>query len=378
MTPARLIERPEELDRHLEAWDAMAAAAAQPQCAPGWLLAWWRHAAPPGSLLRTVVLEDPDGSLAGIAPFFANPGRAGRWDYRLLGSPLTQRREPLAAPGREAELAEACAALLLRGRPRPSLVSFEAVEADSPWAARIARAHPPPLRPRVTRRMVQEAPVVNLVQESFERWLEGRSSNFRQQYRRARRQLEEAGGRVRPSDAATLRGDVDAFLRLHHSRWEGRGGSGLPEQMGEFVLDAAAGLGLGERLRIWMIELDGEPIGAGLFVAAGGEIAYVNGGFDESQSRLRPALLAIAAAVEEGFSRGDRRIDLGSGANPYKQRFADGDDPMTWLSLRLRNRRYPITRAQLLRDDLRWWARVAANRLPPDVRERLRSRLRRN
>jgi CelD/BcsL family acetyltransferase involved in cellulose biosynthesis len=371
---ARLIERPEELEQHLAGWDALAVAARQPLGAPGWLLPWWRHAAPSGALLRTLVLEDEQGSLAGIAPFYAQPGQAGRWDYRLLGAPLTQRREPLARPGLEDALAAETARMIARGEPLPAVVALEAIAEHSPWPGLLARNWPRAPRPRVIRRTVQPAPVVTLPAGGFESWLESRSSNFRQQLRRARRQLADAGGRMRLSDAATIEADVHAFLELHHARWEERGGSGLPDRMAELVVESA--LMLGERLRLWMVELEDRPIGAGLFVAAGGEIAYVNGGFDEEHARLRPSLLAIAAAVEEGFERGEVRLDLGGGANPYKQRFADSDDPIAWMSLRPRNRRYPLTQAQLLGGDLRWWAAAAARRLPEDKRDRLRALLR--
>jgi CelD/BcsL family acetyltransferase involved in cellulose biosynthesis len=328
-------------------------------------------------MLRTVVLEDDDGSLVGIAPCFAQLGRSGRCDHRLLGAPLTQRREPLCMPGREPEFTKAIAEALASARPRPSIFALEGVQAESAWAARIAsayRAWPPP---RTVRRLVQSAPMVTLGAPSFEDWMGGKSSNFRQQLRRARRGLAEAGGRLRLSDAGALDGDVESFLRLHHARWAARGGSGLPAGMAEMLRDAAGSLGAGDRLRLWIVELGDTAIGAGLFIAGGGEIAYVNGGFDEAHARLRPPLLAIAAAVEEGFRRGERRLDLGGGANPYKQRFADTDDPITWVSLRMRDRRYPLTCAQLLRGDARWWARVALERVPQGGQDWVRAARRR-
>jgi CelD/BcsL family acetyltransferase involved in cellulose biosynthesis len=374
---ARLIERLEELDPHHAAWDALALAARQPLAAPGWLLAWWRQAAPEGALLRAVVLEDDDGSLVGIAPFFAQPGSAWRQDYRLLGAPLTQRREPVAVPGRESELAAAAASMLAAAHPRPSIVALEAITAAGSWPELLAAAYPGVRAPQVARRLVQSAPIVTLAAPDFERWLGDKSSNFRQQIRRARRQLADAGGRVRIGDRASLRTDVAAFLRLHHARWEGRGGSGMPGSMAELLLDAAETLGAGERLRLWIVELGDVAIGAGLFVAGGGEIAYVNGGFDEAHGRLKPTLLAIAAAIEDGFARGERRLDLGGGAQSYKLRFADADDPITWASLRVRDVRYPLTRVQLLRTDMRWWGRLAFQRLPPRRQDQLKAALQR-
>ncbi|HEX6459548.1 MAG TPA: GNAT family N-acetyltransferase [Thermoleophilaceae bacterium] len=371
----RLITDEHELEPYVEAWDALAAAARRPMAAPGWLLPWWRHAAPAGAVLRTVVVEDAAG-LVGVAPFFGQPGRLGRWDYRLIGVPVSQRVGPVAAAGREQELMAAVAATLSRARPSPTLISFEAVDEESRWPELLAESYPGLLPPRIARGTVQACPMVTLQQKDFGLWLEDRSSNFRQQLRRARRQLATAGGRTRLADAESLERDVDSLLRLHHSRWDWRGGSALPERTRELLLDSAAMLGAGERLRLWIVEVGDEAIGAGLFVAGGGEIVYVNGGFDETHARLRPAVLAIAAAVEEGFERGEQRLDLGSGASPYKLRFADAEPSLRWLALRIRGARYPVTWAQLLPGDLRWYTRRTVNRLPEGPRERLKSAVR--
>jgi hypothetical protein len=143
--------------------------------------------------------------------------------------------------------------------------------------------------------------------------------------------------------------------------------------MGDFVLDAGEMLGVGDRLRLWIVEIDDVAIGAALFIAGGGEIAYVNGGFDDAYARLKPTLLAIAATIEDGFARGENRVDLGGGGQPYKFRFADADDPIHWASLRVRDRHYPRTRALLLRGDLRWRAIVAFKHLPQNLQIRLKA-----
>lgn len=378
VSSVRVVERIEDLDRYVTGWDGLACAARQPLAAPGWLLAWWQSSAPPGALLRIVLLEDDDGSLVGVAPFFANPGRFGRWDYRLMGAPITQGRELLSARGWDVALAAALARVLGEVEPAPSIVAFEAIRAGSEWPELVAGSYRSRLRPRVVRRLVQSAPVVTLSAGSFDGWLAGKSANFRQQLRRTRRHLEAAGGRLRTSDAAHLAADVAAFLRLHRARWDWRGGSSLPASMDALLVDAGARLVLGDRMRLWIAELDGHAIGAGLFIAGGGEVAYVNGGFDEEHAQLKPTLLVIAAAIEDAFERGDHRVDLGGGGQPYKWRFADSDDPITWASLRMRDASYPVTAAQMLGGDVRWWARTAFRRMPEDCQakiEEMRSRV---
>ena len=203
----------------------------------------------------------------------------------------------------------------------------------------------------VARRAVLQTPTLSLQGRSFDEWMQSKSGNFRSQMRRMRRQLADDGGVVRMSDASSdLERDIDAFMRLHLGRWEERGGSGLAEvRMDRMLLDAAGLLLPEERFRLWLVEIDGKAIGAGLFLAAGGELSYFNGGFDEEFARYKPTLQAILSALEDAFGRGEKRLDFGGGPQPYKLRFADSEAPLAWVNLRPRTARYPLTWAQTLR-----------------------------
>ncbi len=97
------------------------------------------------------------------------------------------------------------------------------------------------------------------------------------------------------------------------------------------------------RFRLWILELQGKPISAQLFIGAGGEVAYVNGGWDERFAHLKPAMLGILYAIEDAFAHSHERMDLGAGALPYKQRFADGSDPVAWNILVVPGSRLPLT-----------------------------------
>jgi CelD/BcsL family acetyltransferase involved in cellulose biosynthesis len=166
------------------------------------------------------------------------------------------------------------------------------------------------------------------------------------------------------------------MVRLHADRWEGRGASSIVaggerlaaayEAVGHQLLDQG-----GFRLR--MLELDGEPISAQLFTEIGGEVIYLNGGWDERHAQFKPAMLGILDALEDAFARGDRRLDLGPGAQPYKLRFADGDQPLAWSVLIAPGRSMPRVLAQTLPTTTWRELRTAAKRaLPPERVERLR------
>jgi CelD/BcsL family acetyltransferase involved in cellulose biosynthesis len=331
------------------------------------MLSWWRHSAPEGAAMRIVAVED-DGELIGLAPYYSEP--AGRHDYRLMASGLAQRIEPLAVPGREDDVAAEVAAALKASDPKPVLVSLEGVPASSPWPGLLKRG----LRAASFTTSIQDAPIVTLAGD-FDTWMGTKSSNFRSQMKRARKKIEKAGGAIRMSTPETVEADIASFLRLHEGRWEGRGESGiLLRGMDAMLRDAAAELLESGRFRLSMVDLDGKTISAQLFVAAGGELSYWNGGFDEDYAQYKPAMVAIFAAIEDAFERGDARLDLGGGAQDYKLRFADTMDPLRWGGLIPRGPRWPLVRAQMLPEVVRG---VVLRSMSKERQEKLKKLLRR-
>jgi len=352
VAPSASVPVPEsEIVTHLSAlapvepeWDRLTVTNALPLTAPAWVHAWARHLAPSDVEPRVVLVRDGD-ELVGVAPYFVHRGTLGRRDYRQAGAGLFQRIAPLAVPGREEEVAELMAGALAAARPYPDLVTLEGASSASPWRTLLRERWPGPRPAHKYETSELSAPVVTLSAPSFEDWLAAKSSNFRGQMRRLRRQLEQAGGRSRLATSATLAGDLEAFMRLHSARWEGRGVSNLAA-LGAPLLEALVEAGSAHvdagRFRLWILEVEGEAVGAQIFMAAGGEVTYWNGGWDERFSRIKPPMQALLSAVEDGFARGDRRLDLGGGDPDYKLRFADADDPLSWGGVRTPGRRAPL------------------------------------
>ena len=358
------------------AWDRLAVASSLPLCAPGWMLAWWRHAAPPASALRTVVVRD-GSELVAIAPWFVQRSDAGRVDLRFLGAELSQRVDILCRPGHEHETARALRKAIGEVEPHPDLVAFEAVSIGSLWTRRLAGGVGGRLHLDRYRNSVYPAPTVTLTPGAPGAWLAGRSRNFRGQMGRLRRRLEKQGGAVRAiRDPVEVGGALDALLALHASRWEERGVSNLTSPgVPELLRDAATALGP-DRLRLWAAEIDGEPISVQLFLAAGGEVKYWNGGWSEQHADVKPSMLTILAALEDSIARGDRRLDLGAGTQAYKLRFADDDDALTWGGVIVRNRRWARTRAELTPRVLRYRGKLLVRALPASVTERVETAVR--
>jgi CelD/BcsL family acetyltransferase involved in cellulose biosynthesis len=367
---AELITEVDDLAALAPEWDLLAVASALPQMSPAWVLAWWRHIAPAGAVPRGVAVRD-GGQLVGFAPFYVVPGGGGRVDYRLPGIEITARLAPLAAADREWEVAEAIGRALATATPRPDALLFEGVAVDAQWQAALRDRWPGALRPPLWHTHVDGSPFVSLREGSFDAWMAARSSNFRQQMRRMRRRFADAGGAARVATHATLADDAAAFVRLHASRWDDRGHSNLVdlgERFAAMVVDAGERLLDDGRLALRLLELDGEPICAQLFVEAGGTELFLNGGWDERHAALKPSLLCLLDAVEDAFARGRRRLDLGVGEQPYKRRFADGDAPLEWAVLLAPGARLPLSAARSSRALVRSRARAAALRGLPQER----------
>lgn len=318
-------------------WDDLAAASTLPLMAPACVIAWLAHLAPASVEPRVIAVRD-GGTLVGLAPFYldlARPG--GRLDLRLPGIELAARLAPLARAGREQEVAGAISRAIAALRPRPDLIALEGLPLESHWASSIRAGWPGRLSPIGWRYQVRDPPAVTLDAGSFEDWMKAKSSKFRSQMSRSRRQFEGAGGTVRACTPQTLASDVRTLLRLHEARWQGRGQSNLAaygealagalQEMGEKLLSRPG------RFMLWTLEIDGEPICCDLSLGAGGRVLGVVNGWDEQHSRLKPAMLSILTTIEEAFARGDTLVDLGTGAQAYKLRFADTQAPICWTVL---------------------------------------------
>jgi CelD/BcsL family acetyltransferase involved in cellulose biosynthesis len=256
------------------------------------------------------------------------------------------------------------------------MIALESMPVVNSWPLALAEQWPSRIRPLLRRYYTQSSPTVSLTQGSFDDWLGGKSSNFRSQMRRMRRRFAEAGGTGRFSTPETLHDDIGELVRLHAGRWEGRGDSSIVrggerlaaafEAVGRVLLDDGG-------FRLHILELDGEAISAQLFAAGGADVIYYNGGWDERHAQFKPAMLGILDAIEDAFERGQTRMDLGPGAQPYKLRFADGTDPLAWYVLIPPGRRMPATIARTLPSTTWRELRDAAKRaLPPERADRLR------
>lgn len=345
---ANVAEDLASLDPHIAGWDALAVENERPYCAPGWMLAWWREARSGDARLRVVLVLDGD-DLVGVGPFFAQVGRFGLVEMRLLAAGFCHRVGLLARRGLEAPVAEAVAQALCEMRPTPASVVFEGMDATDAWPELIAQSWPARRSPRLRLDLTMRAPAIDLA-GGYEPWLERRERKFRKEARRTGRRMEEQGvhGGIYSDGAA-----IEELLRLHEVRWENRGGSNVQDSARRVIAGAAEDLGRRGRLKVAMLVGPDGPVAAELVVQAGSTAAFWGGGFDPGWAPFAPGTQAMLLALEDLAGTGARLADLGGGAHEYKWRLADADRPIAWHTLFPRGWRHPLIRARLAPKHLR-------------------------
>lgn len=354
-------------------WDALAVANSQPYCAPQWMLAWWRYAAPKNAALRVVaVLDGP--RLVAVAPMFCERDALNLTRYRMLGAGTSLGGQPVAAPGLEAVAAVTIARALIEAHPRPDIVGFDGVSSSSAWPTLLRDGWPGRRRPWLHSERTMPAPLLHLHGRTYGEWLASRSRNFRQQLSRRRRGLERQGAVFRLAITPDeLERDLESFAVLHYQRWQHRGGSGVLNPPVERMLrEVSANLAAAGRLRLWSLEVGGRCISSQLFVGAGGELSYWLGGFDPRWAAHQPALQVLVRALEHAWESGDHRVHLGAGGQHYKYRLADGEEAVEWSVLVPPGPRHLVARARLAPRHV--W-RAALARVPTPVKARVKRRL---
>lgn len=361
----------------LAGWDDLAAECDLPYASPAWMTAFWREVHEPSgaAALRLVVVRD-GADVVGVGPFYAGaPRRGGLREWWPLGAGIGQRVAPLARAGREVEVAAALSRVL--AAEGATTLRLPASDAAVPWSRWLATTWPSlvPARDHVQR--VESAPAVTLRADGDHgAWLAARSRNFRSEVGRRTRRAVERGGVVRRiDDAEEAAGAVATLFALQRARFATLGRRSLvPAPVEAAVAAAVAALvRAGGRARVWVVQAPEGIVGGDVHVVAGARMCFYNGGISPEWARESLGTLLLEAAVRDAHALRLRSLDLGSGDQGYKRRFADRDAPLAWCAVIPRGVHYPVERGRLLPDDARQLARRAVARLPDGYRERVKA-----
>jgi CelD/BcsL family acetyltransferase involved in cellulose biosynthesis len=355
----------EELGGLEASWRRLAEERGNAFVTPEWCRCWMRHYGE-GTAPLVLVARGEDGEVSGLLPLVQS-GRGRFRKLRFPGANLGDYFHAVAPIDREAAVAAQLATTVLaQRRPAWGSLILDHVGTDRIWWRELCRgisaSRTRPYRTNVL-------PWIELAGVTWEAYLAGRSRNLRSQIRRKTNGLAERHElRFRRSAAQPeLDADMQTFFRLHAERWKGRGGSAaLTDRSRAFHADFAAAALERNWLRLWFLELDGEPVAAWYGWRVGDRYAYYLSGFSPRFAALSVGFVLLAQTIREAIEEGASRYDLLMGAEPYKLRFATGVQPVATVVAT--PRAHPLRLVAAL--DASLWR--AGRRLPPGIRDRIR------
>ncbi|HXV02844.1 MAG TPA: GNAT family N-acetyltransferase [Gaiellaceae bacterium] len=285
-----------------------------------WLVEWWRHYGDGGRL--TVHVARRDGRLIGALPL-CRRRRYGLAVTEFVGGSRTPLADLLLAPGENGDTAA-------------GLVG-EAMEDDHDFADLFGMSQRSRLvksLPTGALRLVErlEAPVLDLSKG----WEEIERTRLSSKARATRRQRLKKLSKLGPVEitvartADELEPALDEAFRLHALRWAGhRETSGFSSPTGRaFHRAAVARLAPTGVPRLVLIRVGEQAVAYNLYLQLDRMFCGVTMAFDPEYAKYAPGTEALLSTLETAAAEGVERAEFLGAATDYKQRLADGVDPI--------------------------------------------------
>lgn len=280
-----------------------------------WVAAWIEHFGRDRSISIAVCRRD-DGSLAAVVPLYVDR-RGPLRVLRFIGSGPGDQLGPICDRAHPELAAESLRLAVGDGRLRWDVFLAERLPGGPPWASALGD--------RLLGR--EESPVVPFRGRTWEEFLSGRSSNFREQVRRRERRLRrEHEVRFRlTEDPALVDHDLRTLIALHRARWGSEGSGAFDGAREAFhVSFARAALERGW-LRLWTLEVDDKAVAAWYGFRFGDAESYYQSGRDPEWERESVGFVLLAHTIREAMQDGLTEYRFLRGGEGYKGRFAEVD-----------------------------------------------------
>ena len=333
-----------DIEEFREPWQRLGDRSGNPFLTWQWASAWWRHFGEEGAL--RVGRCGSDAEPEALLPLYRTRYR-GLSALRFIGHGAGDQLGPVCAPEARPLAAQALRALVGRSRSPATLLVADRLPAADDWQETLGGA--------VIER--SPSPVLRAEGRSWDEFVASRSRNFRQQVRaRERRLAERHALRYRLADELSFEDDFETLVRLHELRWggvtsvfAGRGRS--------FQRDAARALLASGRLRLWILEVDGEPAAAWEGFRMGGAEWYYQSGRDPGLDSESPAFVLLCHTIREALADGMGEYRFLLGGEAYKDRFANADPGLVSLAVAASPLGRVALRANAARRRVRAWRR---------------------
>jgi predicted ATP-grasp superfamily ATP-dependent carboligase/CelD/BcsL family acetyltransferase involved in cellulose biosynthesis len=314
----------EALEPLVPAWRELSTLTGNIFVTPEWFLTWARHYGDDDSHPFVPVVHDGDGGVRGLVPLVLTSSRMKV--LRFAGSSLGDYFQPVCGADDVGLVTRLATRELLARSADWNLAVLHNIDPLPGWPGTLLAASRRQLRAVWDDASV--LPYAELGGGSFEEYLATRSRNLRSQLGRKLRGLERAHDiRFRlVEDPREVPGAMRLFFDLHDRRWEQKGGSSVaPGRARAFHTDLAVAACEQGWLRLWLLELDGEPAASFYGWSIGGRYSYYLAGFDPVWSRHSVGLLLLAHTVRSAAEEGAHTYDFLLGDEVYKDRFASGE-----------------------------------------------------
>jgi CelD/BcsL family acetyltransferase involved in cellulose biosynthesis len=304
-----------------EEWNGLAALSENIFASWEWVSTWWRHFERGDLLVRA--WRSPNGRLVALLPLYRSslgPLRV----LRFLGHDMGSKLGPICAPDERQEAARGLA-VCLREVPHDVLLA-EMMAADEGWSALLQGD----VRSRVPSPIL---PLRNIA--SWTAYLKSRSSNFRQMLQRKERKLAREHSLVfrLATERSRLEADLDTFFALHADRWGAKSSLLSEARRVDFHREFATLAFDRGWLRLWFLELDGEPVASLYGLRFQGTETYYQSGRSKDLPAASLGLVLIAQTIREALADGMHEYRLGPGGGRYKYRFTDVDPGLETLTV---------------------------------------------
>ena len=316
------IEPVVDLDDIRDEWPELAERSGNIFATWEWVSTWWRHFGE-GRMLAVAACRSGGGKLVGILPLYRWSSRPLRV-IRFIGNGASDELGPICHPSDRGAVTRALRRLLNTSALQWDLFIAEQLRATEEWRAFVGGT--------VIRR--EGNPVLRWPAGGWDQFLASRSSHLRKRVRYQERSLQrkhEVSYRL-ADDPETLQEAMGILFALHRLRW---GASGVAfEGLREAFHREFAGLAL-ERgwLRLWILELDGQPASAWYGFRFAGADFYYQSGWDPRWEDLSVGSILVSHSIRDALDHGIPEYRFLRGGETYKYRLANEDCPLLTFGL---------------------------------------------
>ncbi|HSC55854.1 MAG TPA: GNAT family N-acetyltransferase [Nitrospira sp.] len=294
---------------------------------PEWLTTWWRCFERDEWTLRLMTVRRQRELLA-IAPFFSRPRTFGRLlshqSTEFLGTGVigSDYLDLIVRRGEERMVHIGLAEYLNKEKPPLILSHLPARSSEADGVVKELEVS----GWQVKHRLIESCPYITLRGHTWESYLDSLGANHRYNFMRRLKNLQKVG--VVEFDAVEKedqrREALQAFMALHAVAWRHRGGSQAMQTTRELAFHEAFSRSALERgwLRLFLLRVNGRPVGALYGFRRGARFYFYQSGFDPGWRKHSVGLVTMGLAIKHALAEGVEEYDLLHGTEAYKFHWA--------------------------------------------------------